>query len=348
LLIPSTHSSALSLLVVALVCLGSWANTLKLTGNRWRFEFFYLDFSVGALLVAALAGFTLGSSGNELGIGDRALVAGRMAQVWAIAGGVVFNIGNLLLTAAVSLVGMSAAFPLSVGIALIVTSVTSFRSSNLLLLALGIACCLSAVFLQVRACLQQHPAGVVPKSANLRSRAAPRPIDQRRMRTIKGLIAGIFGGIFLGFFYQLAATGINGEFGLGPYAGGVLFATGILGSSIAFLFIFVNVAIEGPPLRFSSYFRGTFRQHLLGWGGGAIWTGGMLSALLANAAPPEIGLGNPVRIGLPAASALLYVIWGLVFWREFSKASVGAKSSLALGAALLAGAIMLVAIGVAA
>ncbi len=340
-IVPATYTSALTLLFIAFVCLGCWANALKLTGSRWRFEFFYLDFSLGAFLLATVAGFALGSSGNELGIGDRVLVAGRMAQVWAIAGGVVFNIGNLLLVAAVSLLGMSAAFPLSTAVALVVTSAISLRTSNILLLCLGMVCCLVAAVLETRACIGRAAAMAPVKRVPGKSA----PIDPRRMRMLKGLITGVFGGIFFGFFYQLAATGIDGDFGLGPYAGVFLFTIGILGSTILLMLCFTKASIEGTPAKLSSYFRGTLKQHLWGWAGGAIWAGGFLAVLLARMAPAQTGLATPMRVALPVLSALLYVVWGLLFWKEFAAGPAGSKRSLTLGAVLLAAGIVLVANG---
>ncbi|MBV8832948.1 MAG: hypothetical protein JO108_27425 [Acidobacteriaceae bacterium] len=339
--IPATDSSVFALLLLSFVCLGCWANTLKLAGPRWRFEYFYLDFSVGALALAAIASFTLGSSGTDLGISDRVLVAGRMAQAWAVLGGVVFNIGNVLLIAAVSLLGMSAAFPLSTGVALIVAAVTSFRPGNVLLLSLGIACCLAAVILDARTCIKRSgnptPAKRIP--------GKPAPLDQRRMRVVKGLITGVFGGVFLGFFYQLAANGIDGEFGLGPYVGVLLFALGILGSTLVFTLGFRMAAIEGTPVRLSSYFRGSLKAHLLGWVGGAIWAAGWLAALLAKMAPSEANHPEWPRLAVPIFSALLYVLWGLIFWKE--PGTVRAKSirSSVLAAAVLAIAIVLVSNG---
>ena len=150
-LTPTTYSSLLLLLLVSFVCLGSWANTFKLTRGRWRFELYYLDFSIGALLLAIVAAYTLGTMGGDV-FTNRMILAGRTAQVWAIAGGVIFNIGNMLLVAAISLMGMSGAFPLAIGTALVITSFFHLRPSNHLSLAVGIALMLLAIVFVSSAC----------------------------------------------------------------------------------------------------------------------------------------------------------------------------------------------------
>ena len=136
-LLPTTHEQALLLLIVSLVCLGSWPNFLKL--SKWRFELFYFDFAIGAILLAVVAAMTLGTLGSELSFNDRIAVAGLRSQALAIGGGFIFNIGNMLLVAAISLVGMAASVPLAVSIGLLVTLAVNWQASNPALLILGIA-----------------------------------------------------------------------------------------------------------------------------------------------------------------------------------------------------------------
>jgi glucose uptake protein len=92
--------------------LGSWANTTKLTTGTWRFELFYWDYGLGILLTSLLFAFTLGSFGDEgrSFLNDLKQAEGRYIFS-ALAGGVIFNLANILLVAAIAVAGMSVAFP---------------------------------------------------------------------------------------------------------------------------------------------------------------------------------------------------------------------------------------------
>ena len=327
-ILPTSSGSALLLLLLSFVCLGSWVNTFKLAGTRWRFELFYIDFAIGAVLFAAISAFTLGSLGADLGFSDRMLVAGRTAQGMVILGGFVFNLGNMLLVAAVSLLGISGAFPLSIGLALIVSSLFEFRSTNGILLGAGVVLMIIAAWLDGAACRFRH----VEKS--------------KARKTKKGLSLGSISGVALGLFYPVAAKGMSGDFSVGPYAGLLLFSVGILVSTVVFNFYFLNIAIEGAPLGFSAYFRGNLQQHLLGFGGGALWAAGMLAASLASSGPQQINFDPSLNFILPLASVLLVMLWGTLGWKEFAAAPKNAKVALALTAAFFTGSVILVGIGI--
>src|SRR5260221_2507186 len=108
-LIPQTYAAALILIVLSMICWGSWANTFKLAG-KWRFELFYYDYSLGVLLAAIIAAYTFGSMGDDLSFSDNLIVAGKRNMAWAVAGGVVFNLAHMLLVAAISVAGFLGAF----------------------------------------------------------------------------------------------------------------------------------------------------------------------------------------------------------------------------------------------
>ena len=108
-ILPTTASAVWILAIVSLLCLGSWANTLKLAG-KWRFEYFYYDFVLGILLCAGVAALTLGSGRpQELTFQDNLLLAGYRKMAWALGSGVVLNLGTLLLLAAMTISGNSLA-----------------------------------------------------------------------------------------------------------------------------------------------------------------------------------------------------------------------------------------------
>ena len=118
--IVENYGLAILLCVVTMLCWGSWANTTKLTTSTWRFELFYWDYGFGILLTTLLLAFTLGSNGDA----GRSFLAdmrqaGNSHLISAFAGGVVFNLANILLVAAIAIAGMSVAFPVGIGIALV-------------------------------------------------------------------------------------------------------------------------------------------------------------------------------------------------------------------------------------
>ncbi len=368
-ILPTTYASALVLLVISFLCLGSWPNTYRLTGTRWRFELFSVDFAIGAILLSVIAAFTLGSLGSDLAFSDRMLVAGRAAQAFGIAAGAIFALGNMLLLAAVSLLGLSVAFPLGIGLAVIVASCFRFQPGNIPFMAAGVILLLVTVLLVAgtarmreraiaRAKTYQgavHPpnpgpaaaktAGTKP-TAQRTAKPAPRPGSPRRKmrRTSKGLLVGILGGIALGCFYPVAAKGVAGDFGLGPYAGMLMFSIGVLLSTIVLNFYFLNISIDGDPLSFRAYFKGKARQHFLGFGGGALLAGGLLAAALADFVPQD-GINPIVGFLLPLASVLLVILWGVTAWKEFARSPKNPKLALGLTAVVFAGGLVVLAIG---
>jgi glucose uptake protein len=324
-LLPSTHSAALLLLLLSFVCLGSWANTLRAAGGRWRFELYYFDFALGAILFAAALAWTLGTFGSELSFIDRTAVAGLRSQALAMGGGFVFSLGNMLLLATVSLLGMSIAFPLVFSVALIVWSLASPANSKISLLAAGVAALIVTTILAIVA--RRDPA--VRKTTNKRT-AAPAPIR----KSTKGAIAGIIAGILIGISYPLAESAFWGDLGLGAYAGLLMFCIGIVISTAIFSLFFLNMAIEGGPLTLPTYLKGTLRQHFFGVLGGVLWSGGVLGWLLAESAPPAEQPAYSVLLVLTQGSALLAAIWGLVAWGELrgttAKSKVLTASTLVL------------------
>jgi glucose uptake protein len=311
--LPTTWLSAILLLVLSFICLGSWANTFKATGSRWRFELFSIDFAVGALLVAVLAAYTLGTLGSDLSFSDRMLVAGRTNQALGIIAGAVFALGNMLLLAAVSLLGMSAAFPLCIGSAVAIAVLFQFRTAPPLWLVAGLALVLCAVVLAV----------VAIRAAKKSARApVPRPgVRTSAKKTspwTKGIAAGVISGIALGCFFPILNRSFRGDFGLGPYAGLLLVTIALLISTLVLNLYFMNIAISGVPIGFGAYFTGLPHQHFLGFAGGAVWAIGLLAQGLAMSASASVDLDPAMKTIAPLASVALAVFWGLVKWKEFA------------------------------
>ena len=170
-ILPTTYEMTLLISVLSMICWGSWANTLKLAQPKWRFELYYFDFAFGLLVAAVVAAFTFGSMGDELTFGDNLMIAGRRPLIWAIAAGAVFNLANLLLVAAISIAGMSVAFPIGIGLALIVGTVGNYmmeKSGNPILIFGGIA----LVFIAI---LSESSWGQRPNLDRLQPLHVPRP-----------------------------------------------------------------------------------------------------------------------------------------------------------------------------
>src|SRR5262245_36404269 len=106
-ILPQTSTQTLILMIISLVCLGSWAITLKMTG-KWRFELYCLDFALGAMIAVAIYAATLGSLGFDgFSFSDDLLHAGKRQLFFAFLAGTVFNLGNMLLIASISVAGMA-------------------------------------------------------------------------------------------------------------------------------------------------------------------------------------------------------------------------------------------------
>jgi glucose uptake protein len=328
-LLPTTHEQALLLLIVSLVCLASWPNFLKL--SKWRFELFYFDFAIGAILLAVVAAMTLGTLGSELSFNDRIAVAGLRSQALAIGGGFIFNIGNMLLVAAISLVGMAASVPLAVSIGLLVALAVNWQASSPTLLILGIAALLTAAVTAIIAARNR----VAPKT-----RTAAH-VSKNARRATKGIVVACLGGAMIGGSTPLAEGAFWGDLGLGAYAGFLMFCLGIVLSTAIFNLFFMNIGIEGGRVGLGNYLGGTPGQHILGILGGATWAVGSLAVLLEQSVPAVIAPGQTAFTLLTEGSVLLTIVWGIFAWREFAGSAKKAKLSIGLTIAFFACALIL-------
>ena len=147
--IVENYSIAVLFCVITMLCWGSWANTQKLVQNKWRFELFYWDYSLGIFLISLLGAFTMGSFGEAgRSFVPDLLQADSSNMINALIGGIVFNLANILLTAAIANAGMAVAFPIGIGIALIIGVLI-----NYLLLSKGNPVFLFSFFILVTAAI---------------------------------------------------------------------------------------------------------------------------------------------------------------------------------------------------
>jgi glucose uptake protein len=313
--IVESYPLAVALCAVTMLCWGSWANTQKLASREWRFQLFYWDYAIGVFLLALLLAFTVGSTGDA---GRPFLADLRQAEgryLWsAFLGGVVFNLSNILLVAAIDIAGMAVAFPIGVGLALALGVVTNYVATpvgNPVLLFAGVA-------------------GVV--LAILLSAAAYRRLPSQGARTSgKGIAISVVAGLLMGYFYRFVAASMSTDFRslepgkLGPYTAVVVFSLGLLLSNLLWNTLVMARPFVGDPVPLGDYFRkGTPRLHAVGILGGAIWNVGMSLSIIASGAA-----GFAISYGLGQGATLVAALWGVFVWKEFAKAPPGTSRLLA-------------------
>jgi glucose uptake protein len=312
--IVENYGIAILLCVITMLCWGSWANTTKLTAKTWRFELLYWDYGIGILLTTLLLAFTRGSNGAE-GRGFIADVkqANGGSMISAFIGGVVFNLANILLVAAIGIAGMSVAFPVGIGIALVLGVIVNYISNpqgNPLLIFGGVALVAIAIILNARAYqkLQSNSTTGVSK---------------------KGLVLSVVSGCLMGLFYKYVAGSMAGNFNLPeagkltPYTALVFFSVGIVISSFIFNTLQMKRPFAGTPLSFGDYFKGKLKDHLVGVLGGVIWCVGMSLSIIASGKA-----GPAVSYGLGQGATVVAAFWGIYVWKEFDTAPVGTKKIL--------------------
>lgn len=319
-ILPATTLASLLLLVLTLFCWGSWANTQKLV-FKWRFELFYYDFALGVAICALIATYTLGSANpQELTISDNMLIAGYRKMAYAVATGVVVNLATILLSAAISLAGMTVAFPITFGIGLMVMALTDYfgnsASNNASLLFGGMVLILGAVLANIFA-YRSHLDALSNKSETGPILDPGTRLPVRSPKATLGIVLCILSGIAWGFFFPLIESSRSGENGVGPYGIAGLMAVGMVISTLLYVPFFVNFPVQGEPVQVRSYFKGTKKQHFWGIFGGIVWTVGLMAALVEAAAPPPVKTAPALASGLIYGAPILAALWGLLAWREF-------------------------------
>jgi glucose uptake protein len=314
----ASYPLAVGLCIVTMLCWGSWANTQKLASRQWRFQLFYWDYVFGVFLLSLLLAFTLGSSGTD----GRGFLTdlGQADGKWlgsAFAGGIVFNLANILLVAAIDIAGMAVAFPVGIGLALVLGVVTTYVAKpegNVPKLALGVGCVMLAIVLDALAYKRLAAAGI----------RAP----------LRGIVLSIVAGVLMGFFYSFvaqsmgaydAATHVLEARKLSPYTALVLFSAGVLASNFLWNSIAMAKPFSGAPVSYADYFRkGNASLHLIGVLGGVIWSLGMSLSIIANSAA-----GPALSYGLGQGATMVGAFWGVFIWKEFKGAPSGTGRLLA-------------------
>jgi glucose uptake protein len=316
--IVESYPLAIAMCLITMLCWGSWANTQKLASKEWRFQLFYWDYAIGVFLLALVLAFTLGSNG----VGGRGFVADLQQAdgKWlgsAFFGGVIFNLSNILLVAAIDIAGMAVAFPVGVGLALVLGVITTYLSTkvgNAPMLGLGVAAIMVAIILDALAYRRLASGG--------------------HKTPAKGIVISIAAGVLMGFFYKYVAQSMGQiepvtktlEAGkLSPYTAIVLFSSGLLLSNFLWNSIIMVKPFTGLPVPFGDYFaKGNVRLHLVGILGGVIWNVGMSFSIISSTKA-----GAALSYGLGQGATMIGACWGVFIWKEFKGAPKGTNGLLA-------------------
>lgn len=329
--LPVTYFATLTLMLLSMICWGSWANTQKLSG-AWRFELFYFDYAFGVFLGALVLAFTFGTMGYDgFATVDDIVKAGKHQDLYGFLGGVVFNLANMLLVAAISVAGLSVAFPIAIGLALVIGVILNYvidPGGNPLLLFGGAGVVVVAIVVDAFA----YRAYSLQMLTNaIRAGATG---STKKSVSLNGILLSLVSGVLMGSFFPIVQLGVyrepGNEAGLGPYAIGLIFGLGVLLSTFVFNFFFMNLPVNGKPVSPFDYFTGTLRQHALGIVGGMIWTVGAVSNFVAASAQGEARVGPAVSYGLGQGATMISVLWGLLYWKEFAGADSKVKMLLTI------------------
>jgi len=315
--IVQNYPLAVLLCIVTMLCWGSWGNTQKLAAKSWRYELFYWDYVIGIVLSSLLLGFTLGSFGEQ----GRGFVEdlGQLEMYYfmsCIVGGIIFNASNILLSASVSLAGMAVAFPVGVGIALVLGVIINYSSApkgDPLILFMGVALIVVAIILN----------GIASGKLNAGG-------EQKSQK--KGILIAVCAGVLMSFFYRFVASSMDLDNFVSPTAGMAtpytaffVFALGILASNFIFNTFVMKKPFIGEPVQYSQYFAGSLKMHFVGILGGIIWgVGTALSYIAAGKA------GAAISYALGQGAPMIAALWGVFIWKEFKGASKNVNTLLAL------------------
>ena len=305
--IVNSYLLAVVFCFITMLCWGSWGNSQKLAAKSWRYELFYWDYVIGMVLFALLIAFTMGSFGTEGRpfLEDVAQANGK-AIGSIILGGVIFNASNILLSASTSIAGLAVAFPLGVGISLVLGTIINYigaPAGNPVLLFIGVALIVVAIICN----------GV----------ASGKISSEKKAGANKGIILAAVAGTLMAFFYRFVAASMDLENFAAPAAGKVtpytaivIFSLGVLLSNFVFNTLVMKKPFVGEPVSYKQYFAGSFKTHLVGVLGGAIWCLGTAFSYIASGKA-----GAAISYALGQGAPLIAAIWGVFIWKEFKGAN---------------------------
>ena len=231
--------------------------------------------------------------------------------VWPFLGGIVFNASNILLSAAIAVAGMSVAFPVGVGLALVGGTVANWfvdGKGNPWLIWTGLAIIVASIVCNALAFKsKQNAAGSAADSSTVK----------------KGLVLAICAGLLMSWFSPLVNRVVDMGFAnpapgngmMTPYTAFFVFTLGVFASNFVFNTIMMKKPVSGEPVNGAEWFKGSPFVHLVGILGGSIWaTGTLLSFVTAGTA------GAAIAYALGQGATLVSALWGILVWKEFKGA----------------------------
>lgn len=303
--IVDSYLLAVALCIVTMLCWGSWGNTQKLAGKTWRYELFYWDYVIGIVLFSLILGFTLGSHGEAGRSFTEDLAQLAPAAFWsAFVGGVIFNASNILLSASTSIAGMSVAFPVGVGLALVLGVFVNYfgqPKGDPVLLFSGVALVVLAVIFNGIAASKNGSGDDSSKNGK------------------KGIMLAVGAGVLMSLFYRFVAAAMdldhfeNPTPGMAtPYTAFFVFGLGIFASNFVINTIAMKKPFVGEPVSYKTYFKGSLPLHCVGMLGGLVWgLGTALSYIAAGKA------GAAISYALGQGAPMIAALWGVFVWKEF-------------------------------
>ena len=305
---PNSLGLALFMMITSAICWGSWANTYKGVKN-YRFELFYWDYAIGIFFISLILGHTMGSTSHDASsLINNIHSADTNNVISTMIGGAIFNLANLLLVAAIDMAGLAIAFPVAIGIALVVGVISSYiiqPKGSAALLAAGVVCALVAVILDGKAYGSLASAG----------RSASR----------KSIVVCVVSGVLMGLWAPFVTRSMTRGNTLGPYAVAIFLTLGALLSCFVWNIYFMKRPLVGEPVSFSGFFRGPASGHALGLLGGFIWGTGMVFNLVA-----AHFTGVAISYAIGQSAPMVAALWGVFAWKEFAGAPSKAKLYLFL------------------
>jgi glucose uptake protein len=319
---PSSFGIALLMTILSAACWGSWANTYKGTRN-YRFELFYWDYIIGVLLVCFGLALTLGSTGR---LGEDFLtnlhLASRSNYAYALVGGFIFNIANLLLVAGIDIAGLAVAFPIAIGIAVVEGVVLSYAlqpKGSPVYLSVGVALAIAAILCDAKAYGTLLGAG--------------------RKVSGKGIVINIVSGLLMGTFPPFVTKALTGGHPLTPYSVASLFSVGAFACCFLVNVYFMRRPLVGDPVSFAGFWSAARRDHAMGILGGIVWG---LGTSLNFVAAGFVGVAISYAIGQSAP--MIAALWGVFAWKEFAGAGKKARVYLSLMFVLYLAAVTMIAL----
>jgi glucose uptake protein len=308
--VPQLYAVALSMLVLTMVCWGCWVVFLRLCKN-WRFELFYWDYVWGILLAALVIGVTLGRTdpSSADSFFQNLSSADSRHLIYALLGGAIFTLANILIVAAISIAGMAVAFPVGIGLALVIGTVLNYVLKPVghpVLLFGGIGMVCLAIVLDAMA---------------YRKRSGDVKV------TTKGIVLSIVGGVFMGLFYPFIVKATTGEGHLGPYTVALLFTIGAALGTLPVNYVMMRWPVSGPPLSFKDYLAGSRSTHFWGVVSGIVFMVGTTGNFVVSYAQT---VGPAISYALGQGSTMIGTIWGVFIWKEFRGSGPAVNRLLAL------------------